>query len=75
MLDALAELLGAVDHTDYPTYGEEAKRLDRARAWARATLGSERFQELTARGSGRTITAAAHAALDAIDDFLHGEPA
>jgi hypothetical protein len=69
--EALAELLGAVDHTDYPTYGEEAQRLDSARAWTRATLGAKGLEELAALGSGRTITTAARAALRAIDALLH----
>jgi predicted ATPase/DNA-binding SARP family transcriptional activator len=70
MPEDLAELLGAVDESEYPTYGEEAGRLDGARAWTTATLGAERFEELAALGSGRTITAASHAALHAIDDLL-----
>ena len=65
--EALAELLGTVDHSDVPTYGEEADRLDDARAWASTTLGPARFDELSALGATRNITAAAHAALDAID--------
>ena len=37
--EPLAELLGAVDHGDIPTYGEEADRLHDARIWASTTLG------------------------------------
>ena len=65
--EPLAELLGAVDHTDNPTYGEEADRLHDARIWASTTLGAARFDELSALGATRSITAAAHAALAAID--------
>ena len=65
--EPLAELLGAVDHTDNRTYGEEAKRLHDASSWASTKLGPARFDELSARGATRNIAAAAHAALDAID--------
>jgi predicted ATPase len=69
--EPLAELLGAVDNTDTPTYGEEADRLDNARTWTSTTLGSARFNELTAVGATRNIATAAHTALDAIDAVLH----
>jgi predicted ATPase/DNA-binding SARP family transcriptional activator len=65
--EPLAELLGAVDHADNPTYGEEADRLQDARSWASTTLGPVRLDELSALGATRNIAAAAHAALDAID--------
>ena len=42
--EPLAELLGAVDRGDVPTYGEEAGRLSAAREWAEAKLGPERFE-------------------------------
>ena len=65
--EPLAELLGAVDHTDNRTYGEEANRLHDARSWASTKLGPARFDELSALGATRNIAAAAHAALDVID--------
>jgi tetratricopeptide (TPR) repeat protein len=65
--EALAELLGAVDRGDVPSYGEEADRLNDARDWAVAELGPARFAALTEAGAARDITGAAHAALQAID--------
>lgn len=65
--EAVAELLGAVDRGDVPTYGEEADRLGQARAWAMAEVGPARFAELTAAGGVRDVTGAAHAALQVID--------
>ncbi|MGH2684310.1 MAG: ATP-binding protein, partial [Actinomycetota bacterium] len=65
--EAVAELLGAVDEGDVPTYGDEADRVSEARSWALAKLGPERFAELTARGATRDVSGAAHAALGVID--------
>ena len=65
--EALADLLGTVDRSDVPTYGEEADRLNDARAWAATRLGTARFTELTAAGASRDITAAANHALHVID--------
>ena len=65
--EAVAELLGAVDQGDVPTYGEEADRLGDARAWALAELGPARFAELTAAGAARDVYGAAHTALQVID--------
>jgi hypothetical protein len=65
--DALTELLGTVDRSAVPTYGEEADRLHDARAWAKRRLGPARFAELTAVGAARDVTTAATAALQAID--------
>jgi predicted ATPase/DNA-binding SARP family transcriptional activator len=65
--EAVAELLGAVDRGDVPTYGEEAERLDDVRRWAVATLGPRRFAELTAVGAARDIASVADAALQVID--------
>ena len=65
--EALAELLGAVDRGDVPTYGQEADRLGDARAWALTRLGPARFGELTAVGAARDVAAAANAALQVID--------
>src|ERR687891_1398497 len=65
--EAVAELLGAVDQGDVPTYGEEADRLSDARAWALAELGPARFAELTAAGAARDVYGAAHTALQVID--------
>jgi predicted ATPase/DNA-binding SARP family transcriptional activator len=64
--EAVAELLGAVDQGHVPTYGEEADRLDDARAWALAKLGPARFAELTAAGTARDVSGAARAALQVI---------
>jgi hypothetical protein len=63
----LADLLGTVDGSDVPTYGEEAERLSAARAWALTQLGPVRFSELTATGATRDITAAANEALQIIE--------
>ena len=65
--EALADLLGTVDRSDVPTYGEEAERLSDARAWALTKLGTARFAELTATGAARDITAAANKALQVIE--------
>jgi hypothetical protein len=65
--DALTELLGTVDRSTVPTYGEEADRLNDARAWAQRKLGPARFAQLTAVGAARDVTTAATAALHAID--------
>jgi len=64
---AVAELLGAVDQGDVPTYGDEADRLSDARSWALAKLGPARFAELNAGGAARDVSGAAHAALQVID--------
>lgn len=64
--EAVAEVLGAVERADVPTYGVEASRLQDARAWASRRLGSERFDELVAAGAQRDVAQAADAALDAI---------
>ena len=65
--EALTELLGTVDRSGVPTYGEEAKRLHDARDWAESRVGSERFSELTAVGAARDVTTAATGALHVID--------
>jgi predicted ATPase len=64
--DAAAELLGAVDRTDVPTYGEEAARLEAVRAWTHARLGADRARRLAELGSARDISAAARWALDVV---------
>ena len=68
--EALATLLGTVDRSDVPTYGEEADRLDDARAWAVTELGTARYQQLTTAGAARDITTAANVALQFIDTNL-----
>ena len=68
--EALADLLGTVDRGDVPTYGEEADRLNDARAWAVTELGTARFAELTTAGAARDITTAANVALQVIDTTL-----
>jgi predicted ATPase/DNA-binding SARP family transcriptional activator len=76
--EALADLLGTVDRGDVPTYGEEADRLNDARAWAVTKLGTARFTELTAAGTARDVTAAANVALQVIDSLAQSrrsEPA
>lgn len=50
-----AELLGAVERHDIPTYGDEAERLARAASWASARLGARAFDGLVARGRQRAI--------------------
>ena len=65
----LADLLGTVDRSDVPTYGDEAERLSVARGWALTRLGTPRFAELTAAGASRDITAAANLALRVIDSL------
>jgi tetratricopeptide (TPR) repeat protein len=67
--EPLAELLGAVDRGDVPTYGEEAGRLSAAREWAEAKLGPERFEQLSTVGAEQDVTAAATTALRFIDDL------
>jgi predicted ATPase/DNA-binding SARP family transcriptional activator len=70
---AFAEVVGAVDaHTESPTYGEEADRLETARIWAKDRLGDDRFDELIAVGASRSINTAANAALDATVSLLPG---
>ena len=73
--DALTELLGTVDRSAVPTYGEEADRLHDARAWAKRTLGPARFAELNAVGAARDVTTAATAALQAIDTLSRSRAA
>ena len=65
--EALADLLGTVDRGDVPTYGDEADRLNDARAWAVTTLGAPRFAELNRAGAARDVTTAANVALQVID--------
>jgi hypothetical protein len=65
--EALAELLGAVDRSEVPTYGQEADRLGDARAWAVTRLGPATFAALTAVGAARDVASAANAALEVID--------
>jgi hypothetical protein len=72
--EAVAELVGAVDQGDVPTYGEEADRLSAARSWARATLGPARFAELVAAGAARDVPSAAQWALDAIEALAGPDP-
>jgi hypothetical protein len=68
--EALAQLLGTVDRGDVPTYGEEADRVNEARAWAVSKLGTTRFAELNTAGTERDIiTTAANVALQVIDDL------
>jgi hypothetical protein len=68
--EPLAELLGAVDGGEVPTYGEEADRLRAARAWAVERLGPERFARLSAAGAGLDVTGAAERALRTIDELV-----
>ena len=72
--EPLAELLGAVDRGDVPSYGEEAGRLDAAREWAREKLGQQRFTELTVAGAVQDVTAAATTALRLIDELSRPTP-
>lgn len=65
--EPLAELLGTVDHSGVPTYGLEAQMLAAAREWAQHELGATRFAAANDIGAGRDATAAATAALRAID--------
>jgi predicted ATPase/DNA-binding SARP family transcriptional activator len=65
--EALADLLGTVDRGDVPTYGDEADRLNDARAWAVTRLGTARFAELNTAGAARDMTTAATVALQVID--------
>jgi hypothetical protein len=67
--EQLAELLGAVDRGNVPTYGEEAGRLSAARAWAEKKLGPQRFEELSAVGAAQDVTAAASTALHLIEEL------
>ena len=72
--EALAELLGAVDRSDTPTYGEEADRLDNA-----AHLGEHHARRRTIQRTDRSrrernVTAAANAALNASTHYC-GEQA
>ena len=64
--DAAAELLGAVDRTDVPTYGEEAARLEAVRAWTHERLGADRARRLADLGSARDVSAAARWALEVV---------
>lgn len=65
-----AELLGAVgDGSVAPTFGEEAERLDRARAWLHDQMSRDELRRLTARGAARTVDQAAVAALEWIADL------
>jgi hypothetical protein len=73
--EALSQLLGTVDRGDVPTYGEEADRLNEARAWAVTKLGTTRFAELNTAGTERDITTAANVALQVIDDLRRSHPA
>jgi hypothetical protein len=68
--EATADLLGTVDRSHVPTYGEEAARLDDARAWAVTELGTARYEQLTTAGAARDITSAANVALQLIDTTL-----
>ena len=64
--EAAAELLGAVDRTDVPTYGEEAARLEAVRAWTHERLGADRARQLADLGSARDVSAAARWALEVV---------
>jgi hypothetical protein len=64
--EAAAELLGAVDRTDVPTYGEEAARLETVRAWTYERLGADRARRLADLGSERDVSAAARWALEVV---------
>jgi len=61
--EAAAELLGAVDRTDVPTYGEESARLEAVRAWTHERLGADRARHLADLGTARDVSAAARWAL------------
>jgi predicted ATPase/DNA-binding SARP family transcriptional activator len=65
--EAAAELLGAVERTDVPTYGPEAERLEAVRAWAVDRLGPVAFEQRATAGSTRDIASAAAWARDVID--------
>jgi len=54
----VAELLGAVERPDVPTYGPEAERLDRAGSWASVRLGPSAFADNVARGRRLELRAA-----------------
>jgi predicted ATPase/DNA-binding SARP family transcriptional activator len=73
---AAAELLGAVRPSpSSPTYGEEAARLDHARAWAVAELGPVEAERCSGTGAARTTDEAAVAALARIRRDRSGQPA
>jgi predicted ATPase/DNA-binding SARP family transcriptional activator len=64
--EGAAELIGAVERDDVPTYGEEAARIGAVLDWAIERLGPEEVEQLVADGRGRDVSAAAHWALDRI---------
>jgi hypothetical protein len=73
--DAAAELLGAVDRTDVPTYGEEAARLEAVRTWTHQRLGADRARALADLGSERDVSATARWALEVVSAVERRSPA
>lgn len=68
--ERVAELLGTVERPGLmPTYGDEARRLADAGAWAEAVLGHARADHLATRGALRTVDEAADLALAWLADL------
>jgi tetratricopeptide (TPR) repeat protein len=64
-----AQLIGAVDREDVPTYGEEAVRLGAVRDWAIVKIGQDEVERLVGQGRELDVAGTAEWALARIDEL------